>query len=272
VNTRLRTDDVAYVLRQSDSTTLITHDVSGLIDYLSMARRFTTMAGQLQRLVIKSECVHPGTFGWAELLERGRAVDDATVTCTRPPCGQPTPHSSCTPRAPPASPKGSLATTASSKASSIAAPLGSMMVGNRQILTEGFDPDEALDLIEQEGGTQVHGFEGHLRALCDAQEARPRNLRTLRTGLMALGQASAATTAYRARTVLAPARFLAAYGITEVGANVSVSFPDATDEQACETSGYPCEGFAVRVIDPETGQEQPRGVAGELLVQSRYMM
>ncbi len=38
------------------------------------------------------------------------------------------------------------------------------------------------------------------------------------------------------------------------------------------TSGYPCEGFAVRVVDPETGQEQPRGAAGELLVQSRYMM
>ena len=151
-------------------------------------------------------------------------------------------------------------------------PLGSMMVGNRQVLTETFDPDETLDLIEQEGGTQVHGFEGHLKALCDAQEARPRNLRTLRTGLMALGQASVAATAYRARTVLAPARFLAAYGITEVGANVSVSFPDATDEQACETSGDPCEGFAVRVVAPETGQEQPRGVAGELLVQSRCMM
>jgi fatty-acyl-CoA synthase len=71
---------------------------------------------------------------------------------------------------------------------------------------------------------------------------------------------------------VAPGEKVAAYGITEVGANVSVSFPDATDEQACETSGYPCEGFAVRVVDPETGQEQPRGVAGELLVQSRYMM
>jgi hypothetical protein len=34
-----------------------------------------------------------------------------------------------------------------------------MMVGNRQILTESFDPDEVLDLIEHEGGTQVHGFE-----------------------------------------------------------------------------------------------------------------
>ena len=33
-------------------------------------------------------------------------------------------------------------------------PLGSLMVGHRQVLTETFDPDEALDLVEREGGTQ----------------------------------------------------------------------------------------------------------------------
>ncbi len=36
VNTRFRTNDLSYVLRQSDSAALITHDVSGPIDYLGM--------------------------------------------------------------------------------------------------------------------------------------------------------------------------------------------------------------------------------------------
>ena len=39
INTRLRTADLEYVLSQSDSTTLITVDRSGPVDYLDMTRR-----------------------------------------------------------------------------------------------------------------------------------------------------------------------------------------------------------------------------------------
>jgi fatty-acyl-CoA synthase len=151
-------------------------------------------------------------------------------------------------------------------------PLGSMLAGYRQVLMEAFEPGEALDVIEREGGTLIDGFETHLRDLCDAQEARPRNLSTLRTGMWALGATSATPIAYRARKVLAPLRHLAAYGMTEIGANVSISDLDATDEQACETSGSPCEGLEVRVIDPDTGRDQPRGMPGEIAARSAWVM
>ena len=39
VNTRFRTRDLAYVLHQSDSAMLITHDVCGPVDYLEMVRQ-----------------------------------------------------------------------------------------------------------------------------------------------------------------------------------------------------------------------------------------
>jgi fatty-acyl-CoA synthase len=47
---------------------------------------------------------------------------------------------------------------------------------------------------------------------------------------------------------------------------------DASEEQACETSGYPCPGFELRIVDPDTGQDRPTGEAGELWVRTPYVM
>ena len=311
VNTRFRVADLEYVLVQSEAATLITHDVSGPVDYLAMARELlpaprdpddrlvrTAAVPAMRRLVIKSDRRHPGVYSWPDVLDGARHVDEAVLRA-RAAAVRPTDtvfimYTSGTT----GFPKGvmrdhSLLRSMLDRHARLGiterdviinylplfhifgyvdGPLGTLIGGHRQVLTETFDAEAALDLVEREGATLLHGFETHMKALADAQEARPRNLSTLRTGILAVGMASAVPTAYRARRLLAPIRHLTAYGITEVGANVSMSDLDATDEQACETSGRACPGFELRVVDPETGRDRPVGVAGELWVRTRYMM
>jgi len=151
-------------------------------------------------------------------------------------------------------------------------PLSSMATGNRQILTETFDPEACLDAVAREGVTLICGFETHLKGLMEAQERQPRDLSSLRTGLFAVGTNSAVPVTRKALKVLAPMRPITAYGMTEIGANAALSFLDSTDEQICETSGYPCDGFEIRIIDPLSGRDQPPGTPGEIILKSYNLM
>ncbi|MDE0349900.1 MAG: AMP-binding protein, partial [Gammaproteobacteria bacterium] len=90
VNTRFRTEDLEYVLRQSDSAMLITHDVSGPVDYLDMVRRTVDLPEDgdavgdkdfpmLRRVAIVGSGAHVGTASWAAALQRAGQVSDAQL-------------------------------------------------------------------------------------------------------------------------------------------------------------------------------------------------
>jgi fatty-acyl-CoA synthase len=148
--------------------------------------------------------------------------------------------------------------------------LMSMVTGARQVLMETFDPAEGLRLLEQERATVVHGFDTHYKDLLEAHARAPRDVSSVRTGVLASGMSSSFAIARRARALFGP--LVSGYGMSEFGVGVTLSFPTSTEEQCVEASGYPAPGYEIRIVDPATGRDQPAGAPGEILVRGYTVM
>ena len=304
VNTRLRTDDVAYIVDQSGASTLIIAERSGPIDYLGMVRELVPAAAppgggrlpQLRRLVVLGDEPRPATTSWRALLEQGAAVTPAALA-ERAAAVEPSAlaflmYTSGTT----GFPKGAMHDHAmvrnvTDRAFRLAITeqdaimmylplfhlfafsegmLISMVSGARQILTESFDPDESLALIATERATVLHGFDTHYKELLDAHARHPVDVSSVRTGICAAGMSSSVPIARRARALFGP--LLSGYGMSEFGVGAAIGSLDSTEEQSCEASGYPAPGYEIRVIDPQTGRDQPTGTPGEILVRGYTLM
>lgn len=309
INTRFRSRDLAYVLAQSDSSFLITHDRSGPVDYAALVSEAVDLAAsgdqvsdprfpRLRRVILVGATPQAGTVDWAslaapaakvsaeDLAARARVVDPAgtafimyTSGTTGFPKGVVRTHEligNVEERA------ALMAITADDTILNYL-PLFhafglsegawmSLVTGARQVVTTGFDPDESLDLIEKERISVIHGFEAHMKGLAEAQEARPRDLSSLRTGIFAAGMLSATPVVRRGMRALAPLKNLSGFGMTETWLGVSLSSLSDDEVHRSEASGWPGPGFELRIVDDGSGETLGPGIAGELQVRGRTVL
>jgi fatty-acyl-CoA synthase len=252
VNTRFRTQDAAYVLGQSDATALVIAAHSGPVDYLAMVRALLPSLGStgyavrdpklpgLRRVVVLGDSPVPGTVPWSALLEGGARVSEAALS-TRVAAVDPDAtaflmYTSGTT----GFPKGvlhchSIIRNVVDRAFRMAITpvdtilnylplfyffgfseglLMSMATGARQVFAESFDPDESLRLLEAERATILHGFDTHFKDLLEAHRRRPRDVSSVRTGILAAGMSNSTPIAREARRVFG--RLVSGYGMTEM--------------------------------------------------------
>ncbi len=303
VNTRFRTEDMAYVVAQSDAALVILAERSGPIEYLAMMREVAPALGAspdprfpcLRRVVALSDRSHDGAVGWGEMLDGGRRVSDDAL---RERADRVDPEQSAFifyTSGTTGFPKGALHNHRVVRNAwdhgdrmgitvndtilmylplfhafgFIEGPVMSLVRGARQVLTETFDPPECLDLIERERATIIHGFDTHYKELLEAQDRAPRDVSSVRTGICGTGMSSSIPIARRARKTFG--NLMTGFGMSEVGIGVTFSFLDSSEEQCVEANGYPGAGYEVRIVDPETGAQQPVSVPGEIVVRG-YMV
>lgn len=309
VNTRFRTHDLAYLLKQSDAKYLITHDVSGPINYFEMVNEVLALPEtgteisdpdypEMKSVFILGGSTPEGTTNWRTLCSEAENISNQALETRAEAVNPDEPVFIMYTSGTTGFPKGVMHNHVMLRLieerafrlsinendtilnylplfhlfSYSEGALMSMLTGARQILTETFVADECIEIIDQEKCSVIHGFETHLKDMMEAYERKPADISSLRTGLFACGMKSSIPTCTRAAEVLAPLVTVTGYGMSEMGAGTLVGSLHDTVEQRAASSGYISPGYSCRIIDPQTGKDQPVDVPGEMVFKGYGMM
>jgi fatty-acyl-CoA synthase len=154
-----------------------------------------------------------------------------------------------------------------------------MVLGNLACVThgaamvspsEGFDPVAALEAVQAEGCTGLHGVPTMFIAMLEHPEFGRFDLKTLRTGIMA-GSPCPVEVMRRVVDKMHMREVTIAYGMTETS---PVSFQSAHDdpiERRVSTVGRIQPHLEVKIVD-EAGRIVPPGAPGELLTRGYSVM
>lgn len=145
--------------------------------------------------------------------------------------------------------------------------LGSLLAGSSLVLQKEFDAAETLDLAERHRATVHYGVPPLFAAELAELERRPRQLSTLRTGIVTGGEA-ADSLLVEIRTALTP-DLRVAYSLTEASGPVTMT--GVEEEMGRFTVGRPLPGTEVKILGPD-GSELPVESVGEVAVRGPGVM
>ncbi len=285
VNTRYKTEEVEYILRQSDARLLVLVDSFLGIDYLAMLERLREAdLPALRDVVVLRE--------WEAFLARGGdepldpdsiGYDDPSfIVYTSGTTGHPkgAVHSSRVLRNE-HSISEAMDIDASSRvlnhmpffhiAGACTGVLPPLITGGAMILMERWDPTAALELVERERVTVLSGIPTHFIDLINHPDLERYDRSSLRTGWIG-GANNPPEVIDAAINRLGLRGLLPVYGMTETTSITTIPRLDDPREIVYAGKGRPVSDFELKVVDGESGAELGAGAEGEVCVLGHPVM
>jgi fatty-acyl-CoA synthase len=312
VNPSYRTHELQYLLRQSDASTLLmiesfkTSDYVGMINELipelrdSEPGRLRAAAfPQLQRVIFIGKQPQPGMIQWHDLAGIGTHVPDHDLAERQAACHPDDVINIQYTSGTTGFPKGAQLTHFNivADASYIAqcmkfseqdrlcipvpfyhcfgCVLGTLCCVTRGaamiIPSEYFDPLKTLAAVEQEHCTALHGVPTMFIAELQHPEFAKFRFPALRTGIMA-GSPCPIEVMKQVVERMGAREITIAYGQTEASPVITQTRTDDPIELRVSTVGRALPNVEVKIADPATGDEMPRGQQGELCTRGFIVM
>lgn len=143
--------------------------------------------------------------------------------------------------------------------------------GAALIILEGFKPVQVMLSVEEERCTALYGVPTMFIAVMEHKLFDRIDFSSLRTGIMA-GSVCPEPLMKRAIEQMNLREITNVYGLTESSPGMTQTHKDEEFKRRVSTVGRAMPGVEVRVADPETCEELPRGQAGEVLCRGYNVM
>lgn len=311
VNTSYKLHELEYLVKQADLTTLCLTDGVKDSNYVSMIRELVPELDTYERGCLKSARFpylknvvfmgpekYRGLYSTPELLLLGQHVDidiihkiESEVTCDDVVNMQYTSGTTGFPKGVMLTSKniinngfsiGECMRYTAKERVCLPVPLfhcfgivlGVMAVlshGATHVLLESFDPLLALASIHKEKCTAIYGVPTMYIAELNHPMFNMFDMSSLRTGIMA-GSLCPVELMKQVMDKMNMKEITSVYGLTETSPGMTQSHWDDTLEVKATTVGRDLPDIEVKVLDPETNEECPVGVQGEMCCRGYNIM
>ncbi|MFC4768627.1 AMP-binding protein [Effusibacillus consociatus] len=311
VNTNYRTAELEYLLKQSDSTTLILMESYRGASYIEMLYEIVpelknAEPGKLQseklpflkNVIVLGETRYPGMFLWSDLISMGDSIRsedlEERMNSLQPDDVINMQYTSGTT----GFPKGVMLTHNNivNNAANIAecmnlthedrmcipvpffhcfgcvlGTLTCVTVGATMVPVQEFDVVQVLTAVHEEKCTALHGVPTMFIAELNHPDFSKYDLSSLRTGIMA-GSPCPIEVMKAVVEKMGAREITIAYGQTESSPVITQTRTQDPIELRVASVGRALPNVEVKIVEPGTKREVPRGVQGELCTRGYHVM